>query len=184
MLRPRSDRPAPRGVRVRRRPSTIARLITIVGAVLVVAGCASGASAPSTSSGASHEPAPAGHPLIGAWTTTITRDDLQAGGVTEEGLLIENSGIFTWVLEADGTWRQVQVGLDGAPRMTPVFSGYYTLDGADLVMVTEFPEQYRDDGLRYTVEVAGDTATFKLLNPPDPMLTVIVERHPWSRVQP
>jgi hypothetical protein len=68
--------------------------------------------------------------------------------------------------------------------MTPAFSGYYTVDDDVMVAVTEFPEQYRDDGLRYEFEVSGDMATFDVLNPPDPMLPVIVESHPWARVQP
>jgi hypothetical protein len=149
------------------------------------AGCASPAgSASSGTSGASHDPAPSGFPLLGSWTTTITKDDLRAGGVTEEGLLIENSGIFTWAFEADGTWRSVQAGLDGSPLMTPVFSGYFTVEDDVLVAVTEFPEQYRDEGLHYAFEVSGDTVTFDLLDPPDPMLPAVVESHPWARVQP
>jgi hypothetical protein len=154
-------------------------------ATILVAACASPAASTSPSpAGASHDPAPVGHPLIGTWTTTITPDDLKAGGITDEGGLAENSGTFTWTFEADGTWRQVQTGLDGATLLNPVFSGWYTLDDDLLVMVTEFPEQYKDDGLRYEYVVTGDSVTFDLLNPPDPMLPVVVEAHPWARTQP
>lgn len=151
---------------------------------VLLAACARPDATGTPAAGASHDPAPAGFPLIGAWTTTITRDDLRAGGVTAEGLLGENSGIFTWAFEADGTWRQVQIGLDGSPLLNPVFSGYFFVDGDVLVAVTEFPEQFADDGLRFEFEVDGDAATFDLLNPPDPMLPVIIEAHPWTRGTP
>ena len=164
---------------------SLCALALVATVTISLTGCASPAgSTASGTAGASHDPAPSGFPLLGSWTTTISKDDLRAGGVTEEGLLIENSGIFTWAFEADGTWRSVQTALDGSPLMSPVFSGYYTVDDDIVVAVTEFPEQYRDDGLRYAVEVSGDTATFDLLNPPDATLPVIVESHPWARAQP
>lgn len=147
--------------------------------LLAVAGCGSSGSAgptaePSGSSGPGAE-------LLGAWVTTITRDDLRAGGLTDAGLLNENSGTFTWTFEADGTWTQVQVSLDDAPINAPVFSGTWRVEGGDLVMVTEFPEQYRDEGLHFDYAVDGGSATFDLLDPPDPILPIVVEAHPWTR---
>ena len=174
MFRPRVERP----------PGRAPCALPIVILAIFVAACASPTASPSLGSGASHDPAPADFPLIGSWTTTITRDDLTAGGVTEDGLLNENSGVFTWVFEADGTWRNVQASLDGSPVMHPVFSGYYTVEDGVLVAVTEFPEEYRDDGLRYTFEVNGNSVAFEVTNPPDPMLPIIVESHPWTRTQP
>lgn len=154
-------------------------------ATISLAGCANPpGSTSSGTAGASHDPAPSGFPLIGSWTTTITRDDLREGGVTEEGLLNENAGAYTWAFEADGTWRQVMVSLDGSPVMNPVFSGYYTVDDDVVIAVTEFPEMYRDDGLHYPFEVSGDTVRFDILDPPDPMLRILTETHPWTRVQP
>jgi hypothetical protein len=163
--------------------------IFLLAAALAAAIVATGCTGPATSSspsplGASHEPAPAGFPLLGTWTTTITRDDLQAAGLTEEGILKENAGTFTWAFEADGTWRQVMVSLDGSPVMNPVFNGYYTVEGDVLTAVTEFPEIYRDEGLHYTFELDGDAVTFDNSNPPDPIWPVIIETHPWTRVTP
>jgi hypothetical protein len=95
----------------------ISALATALAATSLVAGCVGLAGSTSSgTAGASHDPAPAGFPLLGSWTTTITRDDLRAGGITEEGLLVENSGIFTWALEADGTWRSVPRWVSTARR--------------------------------------------------------------------
>jgi len=163
-------------------------LIAALGALAVAfaaAGCSAGSATPSPGSpGVSHEPAPSGFPLLGAWTTTITRDDLNAGGVTDPGLLNENSGRFTWAFEPDGTWRSVQESLDGAPIMSPAFEGYFTVTDGIIEATTTFPLQYADDGLHYEFTLDGDAVTFDVLDPPDPILPVIIETHPWTRVSP
>lgn len=145
-----------------------------------LAGCAGGGTAtPATSSVPS---AGAAHPLHGTWLTSITKADLAAGGVSDPGLQTENSGQFRWTFESDGTWTQVQQSLEGAPLNAPVFRGTYVVDGDSLVMTTAFPEQYRDEGLHYTWAIDGERLTLDLLDPPDPMLPVVVEAHPWTRV--
>jgi hypothetical protein len=144
-----------------------------------VAACATpGASPPAD---ATPPAALAGHPLVGAWTVDVTRADLAAGGIADPNAQNENSGRFVWTFAADGTWTQVQQSLDGAPVNNPVFQGTFTVDGDQLVMTTQFPEEYRDDGLHYTWVVEGEEARFDLLDPPDPMLPLIVETHPWKR---
>jgi hypothetical protein len=169
----------------RRAGSPSVALVAALAATILVTACGSPAGSMSPSpAGASHDPAPADFPLIGTWTTTITRDDLRAAGVTAEGLLNENSGFFTWALEADGTWRLVMVSLVGAPVMNPVFSGYYTVAGDVLVAVTEFPDIYRDEGLQYAFELDGDAVTFDNPDAPDVMWRVIIEAHPWTRAVP
>jgi hypothetical protein len=124
---------------------------------------------------------PAGHPLVGAWTTEVTKADLRAAGVTDPGALNENSGRFTWTFAPDGTWTSVQESLDGAPVHNPVFRGTWVVDGGTFVAKTTFPEQYRDEGLHYSWTAAGDEVRFDLLDPPDPILPVVVETHAWIR---
>jgi hypothetical protein len=165
------------------------RHLEVLVLVAVVAACATpgpstppGGTAPGgTAHGGTTPAALADHPLLGAWTVDITRADVAAGGITDPGTQNENAGRFVWTFSADGTWTQVQQSLDGAPVNNPVFQGTFTIVGDQLVMITEFPEQYRDDGLHYTWAVEGDEARFDLLDPPDPVLPLIVETHPWKR---
>jgi hypothetical protein len=167
------------------------RLLAVAAAIAgaALAGCASpGASSPGASSpgappatGATPPVPLAGHPLLGTWTTDITRADLAAGGVPDSGVQNENSGRFLWTFAADGTWTQVQQSLDGAPVNNPVFRGTFTIDGDQLTATTEFPQAYRDSGLHYTWTIDGDEVRFDLLDPPDPVLPLIVESHPWTR---
>lgn len=155
----------------------------LVVVVIALAGCGQpGASPiPSTPIGATPPASLAGHPLIGMWTVDVTEADLAAGGIADPGGQNENSGRFTWTFAADGTWTQVQQRLDGAPINSPVFQGTFVVDGEQLIATTEFPEQYRDSGLHYTWAVDGDEARFDLLDPPDQVLPLIVETHPWRR---
>jgi hypothetical protein len=122
-------------------------------------------------------------PLVGVWQTTITKADLEAGGVADPGAQTENSGKFIWTFAPDGTWTQIQQGLDGAHLNNPVFGGTWTVDGGNLVAVTEFPTEYRDSGLHYTWAIEGSELRFDLLDPPDPMLPIVMEAHPWTRTQ-
>ena len=172
----------PSAVRVRQFACAI-----LAGAFLII-GCSAGPRSSPAPSGASVAPsqsaigvpAPSGFPLIGSWTTSITKDDLRAAGITDPGLLNENSGRFVWTFAQDGTWTSVQQSLDGSPIRAPVFRGHYTVDGPILVAVTEFPPEYRDAGLRYRWALANGQVRFELLNPPDPIAPVIVSAHPWT----
>lgn len=152
--------------------------------VVATAGCATGGTGSpgaATSGATAGSPGP-GQALHGTWTTSITKEELAAAGVADPGLQIENSGRFLWTFGSDGTWTAVQQSIAGAPLNTPVFRGTYLVDGASLAMTTAFPEQYRDEGLHYTWVIEGADLKLDLLDPPDPMLPVIVETHPWTRV--
>lgn len=164
-------------------PSGLVVLAAAIAGTLL-AGCASpGASGPGASqrNGGTPPAGLAGHPLLGTWTTDVTRADLAAGGISDPGAQNENSGRFLWTFAADGTWTQVQQSLDGAPVNNPVFRGTFVIDGDQLIATTEFPEAYRDSGLHYTWSIDGDEVRFDLLDPPDPVLPLIVETHPWTR---
>ena len=161
-----------------------AGLLLTAAVTAAVAGCATGgvgSSTPAASAGGGGSPA-AALPLHGTWTTSITKDDLAAKGVSDPGLQNENSGRFQWTFAPDGTWTSVQQSLDGSPINGPVFQGTYVVAGDQLVSTTTFPEQYRDAGLHYTWAIDGANLVLDILDPPDPMLPVVVEAHPWTRV--
>jgi hypothetical protein len=120
-------------------------------------------------------------PLVGAWVTEITREDLRGAGIEAEGVLDENSGRFTWTFKPDGTWTQVQESLDGSSVAAPVFEGLYEVDGQELIQRTTFPEQFAGDRLVFTWGIDDDgRLALHLTNPPDEILPVVMELHPWS----
>ena len=158
--------------------------LALASATFAAAACGgSGASSPpaSTAGTATGAAIPADFPLLGTWSTEVTKADFAAAGITDPNAQNENSGRFTWTFAADGTWTSVQESLDGSPINSPVFRGTYTVEGQSLVATTEFPEQYRDDGLRYDWVLEGDGVRFDVVNPPDDTLPIIVETHPWTK---
>jgi hypothetical protein len=171
--------------RVMQRSRRVDVATTIVAAALALAACGGGAaSTPGTSAATANTTTGAtlaGNPLVGAWTTAVTKQDLEGGGITDPAARNENSGRFTWTFGPDGTWTAVQESLDGSPINNPIFRGTFTVDGSSLVMTTVFPAEYRDEGLHYTWSIAGDALTLDVLDPPDPILPLVVESHPWIR---
>jgi hypothetical protein len=165
------------------RPSVLV-LTELIVLVALVAGCGSpGGSGATGSTGPARSGSaiPADLPLLGTWTVEVTKGDLEAGGVADPGTRNENSGRFTWTFNPDGTWTEVQESLDGSPIINPVFRGEFRVSGSTLTATTTFPEQYRDDGLEYAWTVDGDDLRLDILNPPDPVLPLVVETHPWKR---
>ena len=163
-------------------PRRMHLVATILGAAFALAACGGQAvPTPGPSAAPGTGAALTGHPLVGTWTTSVTKADIAAGGITDPAAQNENSGQFSWTFGADGSWTAVQQSLDGSPITNPVFRGTYTVDGDKLVMATEFPTDYRDNGLHYTWSIAGDAATFDVLDPPDSLLPLVVESHPWTR---
>ncbi|MEO7663889.1 MAG: hypothetical protein ABIV26_02095 [Candidatus Limnocylindrales bacterium] len=150
---------------------------------VALAGCSSGGASPSAGR-ASHAPAPSGFPMLGSWVTTVTKDDLRAGGISDPGLLNENSGTFTWTFEADGTWRSVQASLDGSPVRAPVFSGWYVVEAPGMRQVTDFPSQYAGEATVLAFEVDGASATVTVRDPADRVIELVVGSHPWTRASP
>lgn len=121
---------------------------------------------------------PTGFPL-GSWTTTITEDDLRAGGLSGEGELAENAGKFTLVMSEDGTWNSWQVA--DVPLRWPVFRGTWSVTRPDgFQQVTTFPTDYAGDIVEFTWARDGDALRLHVVNTPDPILPVIMETHPWQ----
>jgi hypothetical protein len=172
-----------RGGPRRARPGAI-----LVLAAMTLAACGSTAASPSDAATSAPSSAPSAggiipgdFPLLGSWTTSITKADVAAAGITDPNAQNENSGKFTWTFAPDGTWSQVQESLDGSPINAPVFRGTYTVDEGSIVATTTFPEQYQDAGLHYAFVLEGGGVRFDLLDPPDPILPIIIETHPWVR---
>jgi hypothetical protein len=162
---------------------------TLAGAMLAslaaasLLGCTTGSSAgPAASTMPSVSPAGGGSipdEIVGAWTTTITEADLRAAGITEPAGLAENSGLFTMTLGADGSWSTAQV--TDAPVRWPVFKGTYEVTGPSAFrQVTTFPPDYAGDVVDFTWSVRDGALVLSVPNPPDPILPILVETHPWQ----
>ena len=137
-------------------------------------------SAAPASQGPTTAPIPEGFP-IGSWTTTITESDLRAAGITGEGELSENAGEVTMVLSEDGTWSTTQVS--DVPLRWPVFQGTWTATGSDgFQQTTTFPGDFAGDVVDFTWSVEDGALNLKVVNPPDPILPILMESHPWQRV--
>ena len=116
---------------------------------------------------------------FGSWTTTITQDDLRAGGLSGDGLTGENMGEFTLTMAEDGTWTTVQVS--EVPLRWPVFEGTWTATGPDgFSQLTTFPSDFAGDVVDFTWKIEDGSLILKVVNPPDPVLPVVMESHPWQ----
>jgi hypothetical protein len=161
------------------------RTLRALGSMFLVAtlfaACSATPGAPSTAP-ASEAPTTATVPVgfpIGSWTTTITEADLRAGGVTGEGELGENAGDITLVMSEDGTWSTTQVS--ELPLRWPVFQGTWTPKGPDgFTQTTTFPADFAGDVVDFTWKVEDGGLILKVVNPPDPILPILMESHPWQ----
>jgi hypothetical protein len=164
-------------------------MCAVVAAAAIVAACSTTPGSPTAVPAGEAPPAvatdspsvaaiPDGFPL-GAWTTTITVDDLKAAGVTNEGELNENSGVFTLTMAEDGTWTTAQV--TDAPIRWPVFEGSWTATGPDgFSQVTTFPTDFAGDVVDFTWKIEDGALILKVVTPPDHILPIIMETHPWQ----
>jgi hypothetical protein len=156
---------------------TIGALVLTLGGALI-AGC--GGQATASGPPPSGSSLPAGFPL-GSWTTTITEADLRAAGMTGAGELTENSGVFTMTLAPDGTWTTAQE--TDAPIRWPVFRGTYVATGPDTFrQQTTFPADYAGDVVDFSWRVESGNLVMEVPDPPDEVLPIIIEAHPWEPV--
>ncbi|MEA2535869.1 MAG: hypothetical protein QOF11_103 [Chloroflexota bacterium] len=136
-----------------------------------------GAASPAPSAAAASLPIPSDFPL-GSWTSTITAEQLRAGGVPED-LLKENAGTFTQTFNPDGTWISSQVSTDQVNL--PVFRGTFRITGDhQFEQTTTFPPEYAGDIVRFTWQLDKGALSLRVPNPPDPMLKVITESNLWQ----
>ena len=144
-------------------------------AVAVLAGCSTGATSTPTATGVD---LPAGFPL-GTWTVTMTEQDLRDAGITEPGLLAENTGLFTRTYAADGSWTIAQQTTQ--PIRWPVFRGTFRATGPnEIEETTVFPTEYAGDVVKITWQREGSAIRLKVLNPPDPILPILTETRAWQ----
>jgi hypothetical protein len=174
------------------RTHRIALAIVAMSATVALTACSSAspsaapaaptAAAPSTSAVA----LPAGFP-VGSWTTTITAEDLEQVddaflsniGMTRDNLVAENSGTFTTTFASDGTWSTVQD--TDRPLKWPVFRGSFKPIGEDAMeQVTTFPPDFAGDVVRFTWRLEDGELHLGVTDPPDPILPVVMEAHPWK----
>jgi hypothetical protein len=163
---------------------TLAAVLAACSASPTTGGSSAGAASAATSGIA----LPAGFP-IGTWTTTITEADLQAVsdealaaiGMSRQNLVMENSGVFTTTFGADGSWSTLQA-TEPAPKW-PVFRGTFVPVGADAIdQTTTFPPDFAGDVVRFTWRIQDGQLHLTVQDPPDPVLPVLTEAHPWSPV--
>lgn len=152
-------------------------------AATALMGCTTGSSAsPVGTASPAASPGPGGSipaEIVGAWTTTITEADLRAGGVTDPGELKENTGVFTMTLGGDGSWSTAQV--TDAPIRWPVFRGTYESTGPNTFrQVTTFPVDFAGDVVDFTWSLKDGTLVIGVQNPPDHILPIVMESHPWQ----
>jgi len=138
------------------------------------------ASAPASSTPVTAGPSiPAGFPL-GTWRSTITEADLRAGGLTDPAAFRENAGVFTMTLAPDGTWTTVQQA--PIPVRWPIFRGTWAATGPNSFdQRTVFPSDYAGDVVGFTWQLDGDELLLRVPDPPDDVLVVVTEAHPWVR---
>ena len=162
-----------------------ARLVTLIAIGAIVGACAGGAASPAPSglpavSAPVSSAASIPSAIVGSWTTTITADDLRAAGLTDEGALAENTGTFTLTLGGDGTWETSQEA--SVPVKWPVFRGSMEATGTDSFrQTTTFPTDFAGDVVDFTWSIKDGGLLIKVVNPPDPVLPVVMETHPWQR---
>lgn len=174
--------------RIGRTANGLAALL-LAGAVLAActaAGNPSTAAPAPQAASASTAALPAGFP-VGSWTTTITAADLEqvddeflsSIGMTRENLIKENTGTFTTTFGADGTWSTVQ---DTETQVKwPVFRGTFKPIGEDAMeQVTTFPPDFAGDVVRFTWRLENGELHLGVTDPPDPILPVVMEAHPWK----
>ena len=150
-------------------------------AVVVMACSGAGPSAPAsapTEQAASQAALPDGFPL-GTWTSTITEEDLRAAGMSDAGLIKENTGVFTTTFASDGTWSTAQA--TDAPIRWPLFRGTYDVAGDGLIdQTTTFPPDYAGDVVRFAWRMEDGALVLGVPEPPDPFLGMMTEMHPWQ----
>jgi hypothetical protein len=164
---------SPRTWRIARRAAILASGIAIATAIV---GC--------RASGQASLPRPTPPPgfPIGPWTTTITRDDLTAGGVSAPDLLEQNAGDVVLTFNPDGTYQSV-LSSRGVTLREPILRGRYTATGADVRLDIDFPDHYAKEGVfdvvRWTLE--GDELHLELTGHGDEVAAIVYGAHPWRR---
>lgn len=150
-------------------------------AVMLMACTAAGPSAPASApivQAPGLAALPEGFP-IGSWTSTITEEDLRKAGVTDAGLIKENSGMFTTTFASDGTWSTAQT--TDAPIKWPLFRGTFEVAGDGLIdQTTTFPPDYAGDVVRFTWRMENGALVLGVPEPPDPFLGMMTAMHPWQ----
>lgn len=163
---------------------TIQRCILTMALAAMAIGCAGGQGPGGTTPAPSDQAGnlaslPEGFP-VGSWTSTITEDDLREAGVAVS-LIEENAGVFITTYDPDGTWSTSQA--TDVPIKWPLFRGTFTVAGDGLIdQTTTFPPEYAGDVVRFTWQMEDGALVLGVPQPPDPVLKILMETHPWQPV--
>jgi hypothetical protein len=167
-----------RVIRGRRTVAAVVLMAAILGACSANTSPATGVASSAPSAAGAAIELPADFPL-GSWTSTITAADLEAAGITDPNMLKENGGTFTTTFSPDGTWTTVQDTTEAVKW--PVFRGTFTAAGdGEMEQVTTFPPDYAGDVVRFTWSMEDGALVLGVPEPPDPILPIVVESHPWE----
>lgn len=163
----------------RRLEARILALVVVAVTANACAGATRSPSPPPSPTDAAPGSSLADHPLLGSWKSSISEQDLRAGGITDAGLIAENVGVSTKTYSADGTW--VLAYVSPQPVRWPVFRGTWRVSGTgEIEETTTFPEDYAGEVIRYSWERDGAGIRFDVINPPDPVLPILTETHAWQ----
>ena len=131
-------------------------------------------------SGRRQRPLPADFPIGVLDDRRSPRPTCRPAASPAKGELGENSGdLHPDDVADDGTWTTAQVA--DVPLHWPVFKGTWTATGPDgFRQVTTFPQDFAGDVVDFTWKIENGALKLKVVNPPDPILPIIMESHPWQ----
>ena len=166
----------------------ISRLLAagIVPFLLLLAACTPAATQEPTATPAPTEPpVPTATPdpqlpLIGSWTSTVTKEDLlRVMPDFHQEALCDNSGTFIWQFNADGTFTIDQTGLPDCPVPANThFEDTWVLDGNQITFAKGTPEEET-----YEIAVNSNQLTFKVVSSECPPCIAVNTANLWTRVE-
>jgi hypothetical protein len=155
-----------------RRAVRLAVLIPLSAALL--SGCGNGAD--TAVGGASTTTASTAKSVNGVYRVEITDADLVANGVTVQGDLLENHGLYTWKL-MDGSWH-FDARAEPAQR-NPSDEGTYRIDHDRITFMFPAGDPPNLD-LRYSLD--GATLTFSAVGEAEKITKTLFTAKPWTKI--
>jgi hypothetical protein len=161
----------------------VVRALAVLWLLPAIAGCGGPAGSTPPTAGTQAPPAAPtasnGFPT-GTFTKEITAEDYAAAGVTDPNVG-NNTGRFTLVLGADGTWTGV-LDSGGATQVNPVFRGTFSVTGTDVAFATTYPDEYAGAVAHYSWRVDDAGLWTTITSSPDPLellLAKAIDAEPW-----
>lgn len=122
---------------------------------------------------------PAEPPIVGTWTTTVTKEDLlRVMPDFHQNALCDNSGTFVWQFKADGTFTVDQTPLSECPVPANThIEDNWSIDGNRIVFGkdTPFEEVYEwivEDNTLILKHISGGCIPCRATNTANPWMRV------------